>query len=313
MTHTNSNKNLAKIAGAIAAGLILLVGAGIIAYFCLIPRQTEILVPIQWDARPGLIVLEPSATSLLVKVSGSRRELFALAKAKTSYIPGLLHASDDAVAASDGVVSMSVESDEVLVPKGIKILSMTPSRLYFRVEKQIKKKVFVIVALAGQPASGYTITQMHVAPDRMTLRGPKSILDNMETVYTMPVDISRANDVITQEAPLALCETVDKATKKKTVVVTVVVEKEKAIRRITVPVLGKNPPKKFTIMPLDIELLVRGPIQTLDNLPKSGEVAAWVDLKGMGRGVYARRATIALPLSIILQDASPEVFTVTIK
>ncbi len=282
---------------------IAIAGAvGVYAY--LIPGEKEILVSIDWDAQPGWTVSDPPVTSLTVEVSGPRRPLARLAG--ISYSPKLK-------IIEEGVVSLPVEFAKGVMPKGIKVLSVTPATLNFKVAKQISKEVFVILETAGQPARGYTITEMSAAPQRVILRGAASELSAMETVQTVPLDVSRARENVTAEIPLALSEAVARASENRTVTVLVVIDEEKAVRRITVPVQGKNPPKYYTITPPDIELFVKGPIQALDDLPKSGEMASWVDLKGMAPGVHARRATIALPLSVTLQDASPEVFTVHIR
>lgn len=300
----NQAKN--RIVSFLAAGVLLVfIGAAASAlYSGFVPVEKEILAPINWDSQPGWTVPDPPVTSLSIKVSGPVNALADLCG--FTYNPGIDYSEE-------GVVSLPVEFASGDMPKGVEVLSVTPAELNYRVERLIKKEVFVILEYAGQPAGGYTITELQVEPQRVRLAGAMSQLKDVETVATFPVDVSRAKESITAEIPLALSESVARSSGSKTVTATIVIDEEKAVRRVTVPVQGKNPPGRFTITPSVIELVVKGPVQDLDDLPHNGKMASWVDMKGMAPGVYARRAVIALPLSVTLQDASPEVFTVHIR
>ncbi|ACL05950.1 YbbR family protein [Desulfatibacillum aliphaticivorans] len=287
-------------------GLGLACLAGWIFFCFVIPTQAEILVPIDWDVRGDLMAVDPPVNNLTLIVSCPRSRLSSLMDSGVYYRP-------DPKGFEEGAVSIPVQLGEGLVPRGVRVESIQPQELSFRVEPKIEKEMYVLVMLAGQPASGYTVTELNVVPERVLLKGPSRILKDKETVPTKPVDITGASEPLSREAALDLEEAVAKLSEVRAVTARVVIEEEKAVRRITVPIVGKNPPKAFDISPPVIELVVRGPVQVLDDLPNSGEMAAWIDLSGLKRGVYARRAVIALPLAVTLQDASPEVFTVQIK
>ncbi len=306
MTQHPTKSNMANLSVMLAVVLMLLAAMGLGVYAYVIPGQAEILVPIDWDVRQDLMASNPPVNNLTLKVSAPRHRLNAMMEAGITYRP-------DPSAFLEGTVTVPVQLNPKDISRGIKVLSLQPEELTFKVEQKLEKEVFVLVMLAGQPASGYTVTELSVEPQRVSLKGPARLMEDKEVVRTMPVDISLARAPLTLEIPLALSEAIGDVTGAKTVTATVVVEEEKGVRRLTVPVVGKNPPRHFDITPHSIELVVKGPIQDLDSLPKSGEMASWIDLKGLGKGVYARRAVIALPLSVTLQDASPEVFTVQIK
>ncbi|MBI9073866.1 MAG: YbbR-like domain-containing protein [Desulfatibacillum sp.] len=306
MTSPPQKNGARNVSLLLALSLVFLALLGWGFFKFVIPTQAEILVPIDWDVREDLMASDPPVNNLTLTVSCPRYRLHSMAESGISYRP-------DPAGFREGTVSIPVTLKEGLIPRGVRVVSLQPQELSFRVERKVEKELYVLVMLAGQPARGYTVTEVSVAPERVFLKGPARLLLDKETIPTMPVDISQASEPVTMEVALVLSEAVSKASNAKAVTATVVVEEEKTVRRITVPVVGKNPPKVFDISPPVIELVVRGPLQVLDNLPQSGEMASWIDLGGLGRGVYARRAVIALPLSVTLQDASPEVFTVQIK
>ena len=306
MTPTSPKNGVRNTALCLALGLVLLCTMGWAFFSYVIPTEAEILVPIEWDVREDLMATAPPVNNITLTVSCPRHRLNSIVESGISYRP-------DPTDFQEGTVTTQVRLQDGLIPRGVRVISMQPQELSFRVEPKIQKELYVLAMLAGQPASGYTVTEVNVEPERVLLKGPSRLLLKKETVSTKPVDLSRASESLSKEVALDLDEAVGKMSDIRAVTASVVVEEEKAVRRLTVPVVGKNPPKAFDISPPVIELVVRGPVQVLDNLPQSGEMASWIDLGGLPRGVYARRAVIALPLSVTLQDASPEVFTVQIK
>ncbi|OGP63234.1 MAG: hypothetical protein A2V65_06745 [Deltaproteobacteria bacterium RBG_13_49_15] len=94
-----------------------------------------------------------------------------------------------------------------------------------------------------------------------------------------------------------------------------VVFSEKMILKklMQIPVNGKGTSYPFRITPPVINIEVKGPVHLIDQLEHNGTLHVYMDLKDLKKaGIYPRRATISLPVGIVLVSTKPEIFTVTL-
>ena len=125
----------------------------------------------------GLIVTDASVDSVTVKVSGSRASI------------GSLHASDlTAVVDVSGIsqardlqVSYAIRFPENVNMNGVQVMSKTPETIAFSVVKENSKTVEVKGVFTGSVAEGYTVDPIVVEPSTVTLYGPASELDKIES------------------------------------------------------------------------------------------------------------------------------------
>ncbi len=47
--------------------------------------------------------------------------------------------------------------------------------------------------LHGIPAAGYRVRKIAVTPSRITVEGPESVIETLESLQTMPIDVQGAN------------------------------------------------------------------------------------------------------------------------
>jgi len=78
-------------------------------------------------------------------------------------------------------------------------------------------------------------------------------------------------------------------------------------------VITKNSPENTMITPQAMEIKVKGPLNILKKSGIRKQFSIYIDLEGLGPGLYMRRAIIKLPVGLILADTRPELFTITIK
>ncbi len=125
----------------------------------------------------GLIVTDASVDTVTVKVSGSRASI------------GSLHASDlTAVVDVSGIsqardlqVSYVIRFPESVNMNGVQVMSKTPETIAFSVVKENSKTVEVKGVFTGSVAEGYTVDPIVVEPATVTLYGPASELDKIES------------------------------------------------------------------------------------------------------------------------------------
>jgi len=92
-----------------------------------------------------------------------------------------------------------------------------------------------------------------------------------------------------------------------------IIVKEKLVEKwlnIAIQATGGN--YRYVITPASIEILIRGPMNTLKKLAQDNGIQVYVDLEGLKPGTYVRRAVIKPPLNTTLVEAKPEVFTVKV-
>ena len=125
----------------------------------------------------GLIITDASADTVTVKVSGSRASI------------GSLHASDlIAVVDVSGIsqvrdmtVSYTVRFPDSVNMSGVEVHSKTPETIEFSVVQENSKTVEVKGVFTGSVAEGYTVDPIVVEPATVTLYGPASELDKIES------------------------------------------------------------------------------------------------------------------------------------
>ena len=79
-----------------------------------------------------------------------------------------------------------------------------------------------------------------------------------------------------------------------------------------ITVIGRQTPYQHHILPPKLSVKVKGPEHLLNQLRKKNGLQAYMDLAKLKPGIYARRATIALPVGVSMIWIEPEIFTVKI-
>jgi len=255
----------------------------------------------------GFILIEGPVKQVELRVRGPKALIQALSERDVTYRPAL---EGDLA----GVVQVPVRTRDIHLPSAVAVVEANPSFLTFTLDEELEKEVPVMVVLAGQPAGGYTVVETRVEPERVLLKGPGGTLKRVHVAVTKPVNVSQLQAVVKREIPLDLDESVEVVSTAGPVRVTVIVEVEMTVRELQgIPVKGLNASGEYVIIPEKIDLQVKGPVRTLEDLLRREKVEVFVDLEGLSTGVYTRRATIKLPVDTTLLDASPEVFTVRIQ
>ncbi len=270
-------------------------------------QEASLEIPIKLEALPAdLIPAEPPLKSLTAKIRGHRSALSHLATLKPVY-------TVDLAAAAPGEHSIPVHPQQLHLPDDLMVVSINVSAIHLMLEKVAQKEVPIIVSMSGNPAKGYSVTSAIVAPATVVLRGPESRLKALTKVLTKPIDINGAVDSLKKEVAVTREDGIDIVFPKGVITVEIQIEEKVVTRKFTdIPLEGKNASYLFSITPPVIQIDVKGPVNVLDSLLDSDDFSIHVDLAELKPGVYARRATIALPLNTTLVGVEPEIFTVNV-
>jgi len=167
----------------------------------------------------GLMLAGPAPDTVDVQVQGSRSALRRLT-------------SDDfraqvnvaRVGAGDALVAL--HPDQVLGPRDVTVLRVSPARLRLTLEPVATAEVRVVPQLTGSPEPGYRVARVSVAPPTVEVRGPRSEVASRPRVQTSPIDISGVRGPITRRAELIPAPGAVRLTPRRSVDVTVEVREE---------------------------------------------------------------------------------------
>ena len=96
--------------------------------------------------------------------------------------------------------------------------------------------------------------------------------------------------------------------------VTVPIQQKMVTKKMTdIPIQVWNTTSKVNIEPSVITIEIKGPFDTLGNKAIMDQVYAFIDLKDLTTGIYARHAYINVPVDLVMTGADPQVFTVKIE
>ncbi len=99
----------------------------------------------------------------------------------------------DLASARPGVQAFPIEDADVHVPPEVEIVSVDPSEVTLELERLQTALLPVRPVLDGSPAPGFAVGQVRVAPPQVTVQGPASLVDALETVETTPVQLEGAS------------------------------------------------------------------------------------------------------------------------
>ncbi len=73
--------------------------------------------------------------------------------------------------------------------EGMTVLQISPTQIPITLEETIQKVVPIEPRLAGDLLPGYQLDTVRMVPDRVTVQGPRSVLDKVKAVQTRPLDV----------------------------------------------------------------------------------------------------------------------------
>lgn len=287
-------------------GAVVLLSVGALIYFA---SEDEIVlaVPVRFqNVSDDLIALQGEAPVLEAHLEGPSGALEEVKSSGLSY-------DVDLSAATPGPLMVKLSPDKIKVPRRISVVGIEPSSFTVTIDNRLEKVIPVVPDLIGDPAPGYVISRVVADPSFVQLSGPMSVLKDMSAVRTTPVNVGGLTETTKKKVALNLNhDTHVQAVGESLVEVETVVEEKMVEKRLIMPVHAMPENHKYVITPDRIELLLKGPANTLKKLSQDKGVQVHVDVAGLKPGTYVRPATIEPPLDTTLVEAQPEVFTVKI-
>lgn len=180
----------------------------------------------------------------------------------------------------------NITYDNEAIRAGINILQITPRVITFRLEDSIEKGVLIRPRFFGDTAKGFTIDSIRIEPPRANLRGPRSMVEALESVYTRPLDIQDLKSNVEMLVDLDLTPALRLADKE--VFYHAFIRVSKNVSRLVlreIPVIVENAKSSYRTSTKTVNVFLEGPEEIMLTLTQKN-VYAVLDLSKYPPGDY---------------------------
>ncbi|MFN7685544.1 MAG: YbbR-like domain-containing protein [Oligoflexia bacterium] len=253
---------------------------------------------------PDLIVVNDIPERVVFRLSGPKAALRTAVKRR--YDPIRINL----VGSKPGIVTHRFFSDQIRLPIGVRVTSVTPNSLMIKTEAVATKQVPIKVLTRGQLPDGMTVASLQALPDTVKITGAESRVATVTEVSTVPIDLS----VVTgsQESDVALdLLAVGLRSDASAAHVRIAVEGHGAnfkIKNVPIRVVGMV---RARVEPRTVTALVRAAPADLRKLDQS-KVFAEIRAQGRAKGHFEEAVKIVLPESVTLVRVIPERVKLTV-
>jgi len=87
-----------------------------------------------------------------------------------------------------------INSSDIPVPLGVKVIAITPNKIELVLEKKIFKKVPIQAVLAGEVSQDLELIKSYTTPKFLLIGGPRELMRTISKLYTVPIDTTVLKD-----------------------------------------------------------------------------------------------------------------------
>jgi hypothetical protein len=152
---------------------------------------------VQWSFPAELTWIDPVPKTLVVTIKGPQGLVRNVKKRALRY-------DVDLSESEQGPVSIDFAGRSFKgVPEGVSVVQISPPGVDIQLDRKMDRVVKVVPAIVGEPASGYRIKSIKVAPQSASITGPRSVVRTIAEIGTDVIDINELSADKTYELALA--------------------------------------------------------------------------------------------------------------
>jgi YbbR domain-containing protein len=153
--------------------------------------EVAITVPIEFHHVPeNLDINSENIPTAQVRVRGAARLVHGLR-------PEEVHVEVDLAGAKPGERTFDLTAQQVHQPTDLQVVQVVPSQFRISLDSILTRTVEVRPRVTGNFASGLHIARIEVSPSAVTISGPRSRVEKVQSATTDPID---ASGVVTNQA-----------------------------------------------------------------------------------------------------------------
>ena len=271
--------------------------------------ERNIRVPLEYQNVPdGLEIIGEPPGTVDVRLRGSSGNLARV-------VQGDIVAAIDLSAARRGTRIFNLRSDEVRVPFGVAVVQVAPPTISLEFEYSGQKVVPVSPVVEGEPEPGFIVGRITTSPATVQVLGPVGRLENLREATTEPVSVEGAKAQVQDRVTVGIEDSSVRLREPQTALVTVDIVPApvaQPITGVTVSAVGLGAGLRARIVPETVAVTVRAPRERVAGLG-AGDLAADVDVTGLGRGQHAVPVRVARRDGIAIEAVTPANVVVTIR
>jgi YbbR domain-containing protein len=205
-----------------------------------------------------------------------------------------------------GPAVFRVVTDVLNLPRGVKVVRLTPSEVTLELARVIRRQVPVRVALDGKPPGELRVTDVKVAPEVVEVIGPTDEVEDFKVAETLPFELANATAGLI-EREIGLEPPREYLSLSATLVHAQVLleepEKSRTLRNVSVVV--RQGIYRSMVEPSKVRITVRGPQSAIESLELS-HGAVYIDASGLEPGTHKVEPSVDLPPEVELVKVQPE-------
>ena len=154
-------------------------------------------VPLEVKARTGLTVLQASAATANVTVRGTREDVRQVSRQDLSAVVDL--SQDDRV----GPITVKLTPKSIRHSRRVQVSEIDPAEVTVNVDQMIERELPVQPLFSGELPPNLSVERVVIEPKTIRERGPKTLLNSMASVSTLPVDVTGRRTSFRERVELA--------------------------------------------------------------------------------------------------------------
>ncbi len=169
-------------------------------FFVADQQSAEILAPAALELRnvpPGLEIVDQSVQRVDVRLRGASGLL------RDAPLQGL-RAQLDLTDGTPGERTWFLGAEAVKAPSGVQVMRVDPPRVVLRLDRTLTNTVRVSPRVLGEPAAGFEIHRIVIAPAALAVEGPESLLRDLEQITTEPISAQGLREPYSQRVQIEL-------------------------------------------------------------------------------------------------------------
>jgi len=283
---------------------ILSVIIAILLWFFVIGKSKNemgIDAPLEFKGIPqDVTIVNNIPAAIHVRLKGSSTLLRPLTEKKPLFNIDLSHAK------MGETVILLEKKDLKNIPLGVEVIDISPVAITVILDKLIEKRLPVAVKTSGTLPRGYQLSEARIEPENVLARGTKSYLQEIDTIFTNPINLSTIKGNATREVTLSFDPKRLKFIDPLTVKIFISISEERSqrsIKGIRINFINKPPTiKRISYSNYFVDLLVNSPQNMLvDEIRHDTKVV--VDLAAL-LDTFPQENTATLPIEVKLPDGA---------
>ena len=265
--------------------------------------EISFFVPLVFINLPPHMQITSDVPSV-VSVSGR-----ILRRYSNNFNPSALQATVDLTNAKSGLFQYTLTEQNIPISESVSVARIIPGQIELMIEEIVEKQLTIRARYQGQLQAGKILQGIEISPDTVKVKGPQSVLQGIESVFTNEIDLQNINRSIVMLVSLDLpdpnIQFLDNV--NDSYIANVKVSSLPVRKRFDdVAILLLNQSHVSVTNPTAFNLFVEGPEELMNNL-ESSQIYGTIDLLQYEPGSYWVQPEAILPEGISLLQQWPKI------